>query len=240
MLTDKNNIQDGLDLEKIPGHIAVIMDGNGRWARKRCLPRAAGHKVGVQSVRAVVKACCELGIKALTLYTFSTENWLRPKSEIAGLMKLLFWTLRRDTKELKENGVRLMVSGRIEQLPDFVRGEIALSIEKLKDGRRLILNLALNYGGRQEIIDAINRLIKEDGKKADEETFSKYLYTFPLPDPDLIIRTSGELRLSNFLLWQSAYSEFYMTPVFWPDFRKPQLVEAIKEYQTRKRRFGKI
>lgn len=230
----------GIDPAKMPRHIAVIMDGNGRWAKKRHLPRVAGHKVGVDSVREIVRACSDFGVEVLTLYAFSTENWLRPLMEVGQLMKLLFWTLRSDTDELRKNGVRLMISGRMEGLPKPVRDEITSSIRTLSGGNGLILNLALNYGGRQEILDAVNKITEKGVTSVDEKTFSKFLYTSPLPDPDLVIRTSGEMRLSNFLLWQCAYSEFYVTPVFWPDFRTEQLAEAIREYQTRQRRFGKI
>lgn len=227
------------DPAKIPRHIAIIMDGNGRWAKKRHLPKLVGHSAGVKSVRTVVRTCSELGVEALTLYTFSTENWLRPRTEVSQLMKLLFRTLRGETAQLRKNGVRLMVSGRVDKLPELVRNEIVSSMEALQHCKGLILNLALNYGGRQEIIDAVNRIIKEGISSVDKDTFSKFLYTWPLPDPDLIIRTSGELRLSNFLLWQGAYSEFYVTDTLWPDFRKEQLIEAVMEYQGRQRRFGK-
>ncbi len=236
---EKTQLPEGLNQAKMPRHIAIIMDGNGRWAKKRHLPRLAGHGAGVKSVRTVVRACSELGVEALTLYTFSAENWLRPRTEVSQLMKLLFRTLRGETAQLRKNGVRLMISGRVNDLPESVRNEIASSMETLQACKGLVLNLALNYGGRQEIVDAVNRIIKGGISSVDKNTFSKFLYTWPLPDPDLIIRTSGELRLSNFLLWQGAYSEFYVTDTLWPDFKKEHLIEAVREYQGRQRRFGK-
>ncbi|MEK9145746.1 MAG: isoprenyl transferase [Elusimicrobiota bacterium] len=222
----------------VPAHVAIIMDGNGRWAKARGLPRAAGHKAGVESVRAAVRACGEFGVKVLTLYSFSTENWLRPKEEVGELMRLLCWALRREATELDKNGVRLMTSGRIEGLPPEVRAELARAGERLKDNKGLLLNLALNYGARAEIVDAVNALLKEGAGEVTEESIGGRLYTAGLPDPDLVIRTSGEMRISNFLLWQIAYSELYVTPVHWPDFRKEHLGEAIEEYRRRERRFG--
>ncbi|MEK7656479.1 MAG: isoprenyl transferase [Elusimicrobiota bacterium] len=222
----------------VPAHVAIIMDGNGRWAKSRGLPRAAGHKAGVESVRAAVRACGEFGVKVLTLYSFSTENWLRPKEEVGELMRLLCWALRREAAELDKNGVRLMASGRIEGLPPEVRAELARAQERLKGNKGLLLNLALNYGARAEIVDAVNALIKEGAGEVTEESIGGRLYTAGLPDPDLVIRTSGEMRISNFLLWQIAYSELYVTPVHWPDFRKEHLGEAIEEYRRRERRFG--
>ena len=227
-----------LDPKRLPRHVAIIMDGNGRWAKQRGLPRVAGHKAGVESVRAATRAAGELGIEMLTLYSFSTENWLRPKEEVSELMRLLGWALRGETAELDKNNVRLMASGRIAGLPDSVQKELASSIKKLSKNTGLILNLALNYGSRAEIVDAVNALLKEGVTEVSEELLSARLYTAGLPDPDLVIRTSGEMRISNFLLWQAAYAEFYVTPAFWPDFRKPDLVAAIREYQGRSRRFG--
>ena len=227
-----------LDPKRLPKHLAVIMDGNGRWAKARGLPRVAGHKAGVESVRAATRACGELGVSVLTLYSFSTENWLRPEAEGSELMRLLAWALRGETAELDKNNVRLMASGRIAGLPGAVQEELAKAIKKLSKNTGLILNLALNYGSRSEIVDAVNSLIKEGAREVTEQLISGRLYTAGLPDPDLVIRTSGELRISNFLLWQAAYAEFYVTPAFWPDFRKADLVEAIAEYQRRERRFG--
>ena len=228
----------GLDPKKLPKHVAVIMDGNGRWAKAKGLPRVAGHKAGVESVRAITRACGELGIEALTLYSFSTENWLRPQDEVSELMRLLGWALKAETPELDKNNVRLMASGRIGGLPGSVQDQLAVSIKKLSKNTGLLLNLALNYGSRSEIVDAVNSLIKEGAREVTEQMISGRMYTAGLPDPDLVIRTSGEMRISNFLLWQAAYAEFYVTPAFWPDFRKADLVAALQDYQTRQRRFG--
>ncbi|HVA66768.1 MAG TPA: isoprenyl transferase [Elusimicrobiota bacterium] len=226
------------DVSNIPAHVAVIMDGNGRWAKSRGLPRLAGHRAGVQSVREIVRSCGELGVKVLTLYSFSTENWLRPKSEVSQLMRLLSYALKKETLELDKNNVRLRAVGRLSELPAAVRADLEESIRRLEKNSGLILNLALNYGSRQEIVDAVNSLIKTGTGEITEEVLSGALYTAGLPDPDLVIRTSGEMRLSNFLLWQSAYAEIYITPVFWPDFRRKHFNAAICDYQKRHRRFG--
>ncbi|MBI4051138.1 MAG: di-trans,poly-cis-decaprenylcistransferase, partial [Elusimicrobia bacterium] len=186
---------------QLPKHIAIIMDGNGRWAKKRHLPRIAGHRAGVKSVQTIVQTCGDMGIQALTLYAFSTENWSRPLQEVGELMKLLSWTLKSEVDKLDKNKVRLMVSGRTQELPSAVREELAKAIRRLENNTGLILNLALNYGARQEILDAVHRILKEKPQQIDEASFSRYLYTAGLPDPDLVIRTSGEMRLSNFLLW---------------------------------------
>ena len=228
----------GLDPKKLPKHVAVIMDGNGRWAKAKGLPRVAGHKAGVESVRAVTRACGELGVEVLTLYSFSTENWLRPEDEVSELMRLLGWALKAETPELDKNNVRLMASGRIGGLPGSVQDQLAASVKKLAKNTGLLLNLALNYGSRSEIVDAVNSLITEGAREVTEPMISGRMYTAGLPDPDLVIRTSGEMRISNFLLWQAAYAEFYVTPAYWPDFRKPDLVAALVEYQGRQRRFG--
>ncbi|OGR82928.1 MAG: di-trans,poly-cis-decaprenylcistransferase [Elusimicrobia bacterium RIFCSPLOWO2_01_FULL_54_10] len=222
----------------LPRHIAIIMDGNGRWAKSRGLPRIFGHRAGTQSVREAVKVCGELGIEALTLYAFSTENWARPKAEVSALMGLLSKMLSTEVSELNKSGVRLMAVGRLHELPAKVRGELEKAIDKLKSNTGLILNLALNYGGRQEIADAVNKIIHLGIKKVDEKILSKYLYTADLPDPDLMIRTSGEMRISNFLLYQLAYAELYVTPTLWPDFRREHLYQAIASFQARERRFG--
>jgi undecaprenyl diphosphate synthase len=214
------------------------MDGNGRWAKKRGLPRLAGHKAGVESVREIVRSCGELGIQYLTLYSFSTENWLRPASEVSQLMKLLSWALKKETLDLAKNNVRLRAIGRLDGLPGPVREELAAAIKSLEGNTGLTLYLALNYGGRQELVDSVNALIKKGAKRVSEEDISGALYTAGVPDPDLLIRTSGEMRVSNFLLWQIAYSELYVTPTLWPDFRKSQLNEAIASYKARHRRFG--
>jgi undecaprenyl diphosphate synthase len=227
-----------VDRTRIPRHIAIIMDGNGRWAKRRGLPRLMGHRAGTESVREAVKTCGELGVQVLTLYAFSTENWLRPASEVKGLMSLLVKTLRREVKDLDRNNVRLRAIGRLDRLPPGVRAELDRSIAALAGNTGLILNLALNYGGRQEIVDALQKLIDDGVKKVDEKAVSGRIYTAGLPDPDLLIRTSGEYRLSNFLLWQSAYTEIHISPLFWPDFRRAALYEAILDFQSRERRFG--
>lgn len=238
-------IQDELRRRgEIPTHIAIIMDGNGRWAKKRGLPRVAGHKEGVKSVRDVVEACAQLGVKYLTLFAFSTENWKRPKREVDTLMKLLIKTLRNETDKLHENDIRLTAIGDIESLPLNVQRELKEAIEKTKNNKRMVLNLAISYSGRWEIIEAVKKIARDvkNGKiKIDdinEKLFSGYLGTAEMPDPDLLIRTSGELRVSNFLLWQIAYTEFYVCNCLWPDFRRKHLYEAIKDYQKRERRFG--
>ncbi|MBI3299535.1 MAG: isoprenyl transferase [Elusimicrobia bacterium] len=238
MASTKGAALPALDPKRLPKHVAIIMDGNGRWAKARGLPRVAGHKAGVESVRAATRACGELGIEALTLYSFSTENWLRPQDEVSELMRLLAWALKGETAELDKNNVRLRASGRISGLPEAVREELDRSMAKLAKNTGLILNLALNYGSRAEIVDAVNSLIKEGAREVDEAMIGGRLYTAGLPDPDLVIRTSGEMRISNFLLWQAAYAEFIVTPTFWPDFRKPDLHAALFEYQHRERRFG--
>ena len=218
--------------------MAVIMDGNRRWAKSKGLPVPVGHAKGVESVRAVVKAASDLGVRALTLYTFSTENWNRSRLEVSALMLLLRKAIASYAGELARNNVRLMVSGRLEEMPASARKAVSETVERLKGNTGMVLNIALNYGGRQEILDAVNSLIAQGVKKADEASFARALYTSPLPDPDLLIRTSGETRLSNFLLWQTAYSEFYITDTFWPDFREQQFVEALLAYQAREIRRG--
>jgi len=228
----------GLDVSRLPRHVAIIMDGNGRWAEAKGLPRLAGHKAGVDTVREMVKACSELKVQALTLYSFSTENWSRPDSEVSDLMGLLSFALRRETLELAKNNVRLEAIGRLDGLPEGVRAELARARDRLKGNTGLRLNLALNYGSRQEIADAVNKLLAQGRTSLGVEDISGALYTAGLPDPDLVIRTSGEMRLSNFLLWQSAYAELYVTPVLWPDFQREHLVAALAEFQRRERRFG--
>jgi undecaprenyl diphosphate synthase len=224
----------------VPRHIAVIMDGNGRWAKARGLSRTAGHKEGVNSTREIVRVCGELGVEVLTLYTFSHENWKRPKLEISALMNILVETVSSEIASLMENNVQLRVIGRIKELSLLPRRALLQAVKKTSQNTGLILNLALSYGGRQEILDAIASILKEGKKHISEEEFEKHLYTAGLCDPDLLIRTSGEMRISNFLLWQLAYSEIVVTDVLWPDFRKPQLIEAIQEYNQRHRRFGGV
>ncbi|CUS96538.1 Undecaprenyl pyrophosphate synthetase [Candidatus Kryptobacter tengchongensis] len=229
---------------EIPKHIAIIMDGNGRWAKKRGLPRVAGHREGVKSVRDVVEACAQLGVKYLTLFAFSTENWKRPKHEIDTLMKLLIKTLRTETDKLHKNDIKLMAIGDIESLPVEVQRELKEAIEKTKNNKRMVLNLALSYSGRWEIIEAVKGIARDvkSGKIKVEEIndslFASYLKTAGIPEPDLLIRTSGEFRISNFLLWQIAYTELYICDCLWPDFRRKHLYEAIRDYQKRERRFG--
>jgi undecaprenyl diphosphate synthase len=242
----EEELKNSLDMKKLPKHIAIIMDGNGRWADRRNLSRVAGHKVGVESVHEAVELCTELEIQVLTLYTFSSENWKRPILEVNALMKLLLDQIREQTPIMSDKNIKLGVIGDIGSLPRRVSNELKKSIDTTKNNTGLILNLALSYGGRQEIIRA-TRLIAEEVKKGNikvneinEEVFAGYLYTAELPDPDIIIRTSGEIRISNFLLWQCAYSEFYITDILWPDFRKKELLRAIIAYQQRNRRFGGI
>jgi undecaprenyl diphosphate synthase len=241
-----SQLREQIDPSKLPRHVAIIMDGNGRWAKQRGKPRIEGHRAGIQSVRAVVEASAELGLAALTLYSFSSENWRRPALEIRALMGLLVEYLKRELRELNENNIRLKTIGRIEVLPSEVQEQLHLTIENTRNNTGLILNLALNYGGQYEILDAVKKIlydIKEDLLSIDTltpEVFAAYLATAELPELDLMIRTSGEMRISNFLLWQVAYAELYITPVLWPDFRKQHFYEAIIEYQRRTRRFGRI
>jgi len=216
------------------------MDGNGRWARSRGLPRLAGHRAGTENVRRVLEGCVEYGIKVLTLYAFSTENWGRPDAEVRGIMRILEKTIDRELPELHKNGVQLRHIGRLEGIPEKLGQKVCEAIELTKHNERIVLNVAFNYGGRTEILDAVRRIV-ESGvapDRLDEDVFGQYLYTAGLPDPDLIIRTAGELRISNFLIWQSAYAEYYATPTYWPDFDKEELYRALLEYSGRERRFG--
>lgn len=228
-----------LDRSKMPRHVAIIMDGNGRWARERGSPRLMGHRAGAESVREIVRLSGEWGIEALTLYAFSTENWSRSPEEVNGLMTLLSHTLRREARELNRNGVRLRVIGRVDALPLSVRKELTRTTTLLEKNTGVVLTLALNYGGRQEIVDAA-RAVVAAGEPLTENSIAAHLQTAPLPDPDLMIRTSGEYRLSNFLLWQAAYTEIYITPTYWPDFRKNEFHAALLDYQRRERRFGGV
>jgi len=231
-----------LDASRLPAHLAIIMDGNGRWAKRRNLPRVAGHKAGIESVRMAVTCCAQLGVAALTLYAFSIENWKRPRSEVTTLWRLLRIYLRKELPTLVEHGIRLNALGRLEQLPDTVRRDLEESIRATESCGRMHLNLAINYGGRAELVDAFNRLLIEarrNGMHAiDEDAISGALYTAGQPDPDLLIRTSGEMRVSNFLLWQIAYAELYVTETLWPDFTRAELLRGLLEYQRRERRFG--
>ena len=228
--------------DQVPTHIAIIMDGNGRWAISRGLPRLAGHRAGTENLRRVIEACVEFGVKYLTLYAFSTENWGRPIEEVRGLMRILEDVIDRELMELHKQGTRLRHIGRLDRLRPSLREKVLDAIEYTKDNQRLTLCVAFNYGGRDEIVCAIQHMI-EEGVSPDQvsaELVSKYLFTAGVPDPDLIIRTSGELRGSNFLIWQGAYSEWYFTPTFWPDFDKDELALAIEEYKHRQRRYGHV
>lgn len=228
-----------VDPARLPAHVAIIMDGNRRWSKQRGLPSVAGHKAGVDSVHAVVRCASRAGIKALSIYAFSTENWRRSKLEVSALMFLLKRTIVSYADELDREGVRLMLSGRIDELPRPAREALRAAEERLRKNKGMVLNIALNYGGRQEILDAANKALASGVKSVDEKSFSELLYSPSLPDPDLLIRTSGEMRISNFLLWQTAYSEFYVTDTFWPDFREEEFKKALAEYQERERRRGK-
>jgi undecaprenyl diphosphate synthase len=232
-----------LDLpEVIPSHIAIIMDGNGRWAQARGLPRMAGHRAGTENLRRIIEACIEFGISYLTIYAFSTENWSRPQDEVQGLMKIFEDVIDRELQELHDQGVQLRHIGRLERLEPTFRAKVLNALEYTRHNNRLVLNVAFNYGGRDEIINAIQRMLKEQLKPEDvtAEKVDQYLFTAGVPDPDLIIRTSGELRCSNFLLWQGAYSEWYFPAVYWPDFDKEQLRLAIEEFNQRERRYGRV
>ncbi len=230
----------------LPAHIAVIMDGNGRWAKKRRLPRIAGHKAGRESVRVTVRTCAKLGIPALSLYTFSLENWQRPSKEVKALMLFLGRVLKSEYLELQDNNIRLRAMGRLELLPDETKKTLDETIESLSSNDGMILNLCLSYGGRSEIVDAAKKIAADaaagvlDPVSLDEDAFAGYLYSPDIPDPDLLVRTSGEMRISNFLLWQLAYTEIVVTDVLWPDFREEHIIAAINEYLKRERRFGDI
>jgi undecaprenyl diphosphate synthase len=230
----------------VPKHIAIIMDGNGRWANERSLPRTEGHRIGAESVRAITEACVEQGVEYLTLYAFSSENWKRPQHEVDGLMKLLELYLKSEEQTMMKQGIRLQAIGRLHDLPDSCQRELHRVIEATAQNTCMTLILALSYGSRDEIVDSVKSIIDSvekghlDKAMINADVISKHLYTRYYPDPDLLIRTSGELRLSNFLLWQLSYAEFYITDVLWPDFRKSQLQDAIRCYSTRQRRFGGV
>jgi undecaprenyl diphosphate synthase len=234
-----------IDPRRLPAHIAIIMDGNGRWAKKRNQPRVAGHKAGAEAVRVCVETCSRMGLRALTLYAFSAENWKRPRSEVNTLWQLLRLYVRQEAPKLHESNIRLTAIGRLDAMPAVAREELEKVINSTASNTGLRVNLALNYGGRNELVDAVNALLDEarrEGKlgelRASEAAIAAHLYTASLPDPDLLIRTSGEMRVSNFLLWQIAYAELYVTEVLWPDFKRADLLEAILDYQKRDRRFG--
>ena len=233
-----------LDPRRLPQHIAIIMDGNGRWAQRRHLPRVAGHRAGVKSAREVIETCARLKIQALTLYAFSLENWRRPKAEIDFLMRLLREYLRKELPIIHKNNIRMVVIGRPEQLPDEVQRDITEAMQVTAHNTGMSLAVALNYGGRAELVDAFNAIldhVRHNGGasyRVDEQIISEHLYTAGLPDPDLLIRTSGEMRVSNFLLWQIAYAEIYVTDTLWPDFSRARLLEALLDFQKRERRYG--
>lgn len=240
------SIKEKIIREKLPKHIAIIMDGNGRWAKQKGNIRIFGHKNGVKAVRATTEACAELGVSYLTLYAFSSENWKRPKQEVLALMDLLTNSINKETHTLLKNDIRLNTIGNIQLLPENIRKRLNEAMDKTSKNSRLTLTLALSYSSKEEILQAAKKMISDTTKKTllveniNEQTFEKYLFTHNLPNPDLLIRTGGEQRISNFLLWQMAYSELYFTKVFWPDFDKEELYRAILEYQHRERRFGKI
>jgi len=231
-----------VDPLKIPQHIAIIMDGNGRWAKQRGLPRIAGHREGAESLRAVLRACIELGVKYLTVYAFSTENWRRPKAEVDFLLDLFALTIDRETDELIDNQIKVNYLGDLSKFPKELQAKMAGAMERTKKGTRITFNIMVNYGGRAELVESVNQIIgardKGQGAKVTEEEIQEHLYTRGMPDPDLLIRTASELRVSNFLLWQIAYSEIYVTDLCWPDFRKEALCEAVAAYQRRLRKFG--
>jgi undecaprenyl diphosphate synthase len=226
----------------IPQHVGIIMDGNGRWAQEHGLPRIEGHRAGTENIRRVLQACGEFGIKVVTIYAFSTENWYRPREEVRGLMGILERVLETEVRNMHEQGVKLRHIGELQGLPENLRAAVVDAIELTKNNDRLTLNVAFNYGGRSEIVRAVRRLLEEQVRpeEVDEGLLGRYLYTAGLPDPDLIIRTGGEMRLSNFLIWQSAYAEYYSTPTFWPDFDKEELDKALHAYAQRERRFGRL
>jgi len=234
--------EERANLTRIPEHVAIIMDGNGRWARARGLPRLAGHRAGVENIRRVLRASVEFGIKVLTLYAFSTENWQRPPTEVQGLLRLLEETLEQELQELHKEGVQLRHLGWLDPLSPRLQQQVRDAIELTRNNDRIILNVAFNYGGRMEILKAVQGILRNGvpTEAVDEALFSRYLCTAGLPDPDLIIRTGGEMRLSNFLIWQAAYAEYYSTPVFWPDFDREELHRALVAYSQRERRFGAL
>ena len=242
---EEANLLEKLDLTRLPRHVAVIMDGNGRWAQKRHLPRIAGHRSGTQSARTTIETCARLKIEALTLYAFSVENWRRPQTEIDFLMALLREYLRKEMPLLQKNNIRMRFLGRIDELPAGVQKDVRDAMEKTAGNQGMVLCVALNYGGRAEIVDAMNAILAERNgqgasSKVTEEQLSRHLYTDGLPDPDLLIRTSGEMRVSNFLLWQIAYAEIFVTETLWPDFNRARLLESLLEFQKRERRYGGI
>jgi undecaprenyl diphosphate synthase len=236
------NDQQYPPLAQVPQHVGIIMDGNGRWAQARGLPRAAGHRAGTENLRRVLRAAVEFGVPILTIYAFSTENWSRPEGEVKALLTILEGVIDRELQELHQEGVQLRHVGRLERLPAKLQQKIWQAIELTKNNQQLILNVAFDYGGRAEIVDAIRHIITEGvpAGEVTEKLISRYLYTAGLPDPDLIIRTSGEMRISNFLIWQGAYAEYYASPANWPDFDKGELYKALRAFTQRERRFGLV
>jgi len=226
--------------DRVPYHVAIIMDGNGRWARARGLPRVAGHRAGVENLRRILRACSEFGIRILTIYAFSTENWGRPEAEVRGLMNILETVIDRELRKLHANGVQLRHVGELDGLSEVLQDKVRRAVELTRNNDQLILNIAFNYGGRQELIQAFRHIVQDGvpAEEIDETLIDYYLYTAGQPDPDLIIRTAGEMRLSNFLLWQASYAEYYSTPALWPDFGREELLKALVHYALRERRFG--
>jgi undecaprenyl diphosphate synthase len=242
---EEARLLEKLDFSRLPRHIAVIMDGNGRWAQKRHLPRVAGHRAGTQSARTTIETCARLHVEALTLYAFSVENWRRPKAEIEFLMQLLREYIRKEMPLLQKNNIRMRFLGRSDELPTAVQKDTREATEALAKNTGMVLSIALNYGGRAEIVDAMNAILSErnghqPAEPVSEDDLSRHLYTADLPDPDLLIRTSGEMRVSNFLLWQIAYAEIFVTETLWPDFNRARLLESLLDYQKRERRYGAI
>lgn len=242
MSSQPQNDQRYPPLERVPRHVGIIMDGNGRWARARGLPRAAGHRAGTENLRRILRAAVEFGIQILTIYAFSTENWGRPEGEVKALLAILERVIDRELAELHQEGVQLRHLGRLDRIPSKLRQKVLNAIELTKNNQRLILNVAFDYGGRAELVSAMQHMIADgvSAEQVDESLVSRYLYTAGLPDPDLIIRTSGEMRVSNFLIWQGAYAEFYVPSVLWPDFGKDELYKALVSYNQRERRFGLV
>ncbi len=231
-----------LKLVDVPQHVAIIMDGNGRWAQAHGLPRLAGHRAGTENLRPILRASAEFGIKILTIWAFSTENWRRPEREVKGLLRILGRMIQRELDALNKEGVQIRHLGRLDRLPPRLQSQVRHALEVTKDNQRIVLNVAFDYGGRDEIVQAVQRIVHDGipAEAVDEKLISRYLYTAGQPDPDLIIRTSGELRTSGFMLWQSAYSEYYVTPTFWPDFDREELYQALVAYGQRERRYGGI
>ena len=232
----------GTDLAQVPRHVAIIMDGNGRWARARGLPRLAGHRAGTDNIRPILTACSDFGVEILTIWAFSTENWRRPEQEVKGLLRILQEMIRREVQELHKNNVQLRHLGRLERLPARLQKQVRDAVELTKNNTRITFNVAFDYGGRDEIVRAVQHIVRDGipADQIDEALLSNYMYTAGQPDPDLIIRTGGELRISGFMLWQSAYAEYYITPTFWPDFDRDELHKALLAYGQRDRRFGGI